>query len=76
MEKFQTTITPKNRLLDLHLRELWRYRDLVMLFVRRTFVSQYKQTILGPAWAIVQPLLTTVVFTLVFGNILLWRAST
>lgn len=69
MEKFQTTITPKNRLLDLHLRELWRYRDLVMLFVRRTFVSQYKQTILGPAWAIVQPLLTTVVFTLVFGNI-------
>ena len=68
-QQFQTTITPKNRLLDLHLAELWRYRDLVMLFVRRTFVSQYKQTILGPAWAIVQPLLTTVVFTLVFGNI-------
>ena len=66
---FQTTITPKNKLLDLHLGELWRYRDLVLLFVRRTFVSQYKQTILGPAWAIVQPLLTTVVFTLVFGNI-------
>ena len=69
MEKFQTVITPKNKLLDLHLGELWRYRDLVMLFVRRTFVSQYKQTILGPAWAIIQPLLTTVVFTLVFGNI-------
>lgn len=69
MEKFQTVITPKNKLLDLHLRELWRYRDLVVLFVRRTFVSQYKQTILGPAWAIIQPLLTTVVFTLVFGNI-------
>lgn len=69
MEKFQTVITPKNRLFDLHLSELWRYRDLVLLFVRRTFVSQYKQTILGPAWAIIQPLLTTVVFTLVFGNI-------
>ena len=69
MEKFQTVITPKNRLFDLHLGELWRYRDLVVLFVRRTFVSQYKQTILGPVWAIIQPLLTTVVFTLVFGNI-------
>lgn len=69
MEKFQTVITPKNKLLDLHLGELWRYRDLVVLFVRRTFVSQYKQTILGPAWAIIQPLLTTVVFTLVFGHI-------
>lgn len=69
MEKFQTVITPKNKLLDLHLGELWHYRDLVFLFVRRTFVSQYKQTILGPAWAIIQPLLTTVVFTLVFGGI-------
>lgn len=69
MEKYQTVITPKNKLLDLHLGELWRYRDLVMLFVRRTFVSQYKQTILGPAWAVIQPLLTTVVFTMVFGNI-------
>ena len=68
MEKFQTIITPKNKF-DLHLGELWRYRDLVMLFVRRTFVSQYKQTILGPAWAVIQPLLTTVVFTLGFGNI-------
>lgn len=69
MERFQTVITPKNRLLDLHLGELWRYRDLVLLFVRRTFVSQYKQTILGPAWAVIQPLFMTVVFTLVFGNI-------
>jgi len=64
-----TIITSKHRLFDLHLAELWRYRDLITLFVRRTFVSQYKQTILGPVWAIVQPLLTTVVFTLVFGNI-------
>ena len=69
MNRYETTITPKNKLLDLQLKELWRYRDLVMLFVRRTFVSQYKQTILGPAWAVIQPLLTTVVLTVVFGNI-------
>lgn len=67
--QFETVIQPKQGLLDLKLGELWRYRDLVMLFVRRTFVSQYKQTILGPAWAVIQPLLTTVIFTVVFGNI-------
>lgn len=55
--------------LDLHLADLWRYRDLILLFVRRDFVAQYKQTILGPLWFIIQPLLTTLAFTLVFGNI-------
>lgn len=69
MEQFTTVITSKNSLFDLKLQEVWRYRDLVLLFVRRTFVSQYKQTILGPAWAVIQPLLTTVVFTVVFGNL-------
>ena len=54
---------------DLHLADLWRYRDLVMLFVRRDFVSTYKQTILGPLWFVIQPLLTTLTFTLIFGNI-------
>lgn len=68
-QHFDTTITPKRKLFDLDLKELWRYRDLVALFVRRTFVSQYKQTILGPAWAVIQPLLTTVVLTVVFGNL-------
>lgn len=68
-EKFTTVIQPKNGWFDLHLKELFQYRDLIFLFVKRNFVSQYKQTILGPAWAIIQPLLTTVVFTLVFGNI-------
>lgn len=68
-EKFTTVIEPKTGWFDLHLKELLHYRDLVFLFVKRNFVSQYKQTILGPLWAIVQPLLTTVVFTLVFGNI-------
>lgn len=67
-QQFSTVIKPKQKLLDLKLRELWHYRDLVMLFVRRTFVSQYKQTILGPAWAVIQPLFTTVIFTVVFGN--------
>ena len=68
-QQFETVITPKRAWFDLNLKELLRYRDLIVLFVRRTFVSQYKQTILGPAWAIIQPLLTTVVLTVVFGNI-------
>ncbi len=73
MKKIQgewtTVIKPKNRLLDFNLKELWHYKDLILLFVKRDFVSKYKQTILGPAWALIQPLLTTVVFTVVFGNI-------
>lgn len=68
-EKFETVIEPKTGWFDLHLKELLQYRDLIFLFVKRNFVSQYKQTVLGPLWAIIQPLLTTVVFTLVFGNI-------
>jgi lipopolysaccharide transport system permease protein len=56
-------------LFDLKLGQLWRYRDLVLLFVRRDFVSLYKQTILGPLWYLIQPLLTTITFTVVFGNI-------
>jgi lipopolysaccharide transport system permease protein len=62
-------IRPKTRWFDLHLGDLWRYRDLVMLFVWRDFVSFYKQTILGPLWFIIQPLLTTLTFTVIFGNI-------
>lgn len=62
-------IRPKTGWFDLHLADLWRYRDLVALFVRRDFVATYKQTILGPLWFIIQPLLTTLTFTLIFGNI-------
>lgn len=62
-------IRPKTRWFDLHLGDLWRYRDLVMLFVWRDFVSFYKQTILGPLWFVIQPLLTTLTFTVIFGNI-------
>lgn len=68
-QQFETIVEPKNGWFDLHLKELINYKDLIILFVKRNFVSQYKQTILGPAWAVIQPLLTTVVFTLVFGNI-------
>ena len=70
MEKqFETVIRPKSGWFDFDLKEVWKYRDLILLFVRRNFVSQYKQTILGPAWAVIQPLLTTVVFTVVFGSL-------
>ena len=64
-----TIIKPRTGWFDLNLGELVHYKDLVFLFVKRNFVSLYKQTILGPAWAVIQPLLTTVVFSLVFGNI-------
>lgn len=62
-------ITPRHSLLDLNLKEVWRYRDLLMLFVRRDIVAQYKQTILGPLWYFIQPLFTTIVFTIVFGRL-------
>jgi len=62
-------IEPHGKLFDLKLRELWEFRDLVKLFVRRDFVAQYKQTILGPVWHLLSPLFTTIVFTIVFGRI-------
>ena len=68
-EEWNLIISPKRGLLDINLKEIWRYRDLTMLFVRRDFVSRYKQTILGPLWFIIQPILTTLMFTLVFGRL-------
>lgn len=68
-QSWDLVIEPPRRWFDLHLRDLWRYRDLVGLFVRRDFVAVYKQTILGPLWHIIQPLLTTFMFTIVFGGI-------
>ncbi len=62
-------IKPKTGLLDLRLKQLWRYRDLTMMFVRRDFVSIYKQTILGPLWFFLQPLLTTIMFIIIFGRV-------
>ena len=68
-QKFKTTITSKHRLFDLHLRETFRYRDLIWLFVKRDFTALYKQTILGPLWAVIQPVLTTFVFSFIFGSL-------
>ena len=68
-QKFKTHISSEHKLFDLHLRETFQYRDLIFLFVKRDFTAYYKQTVLGPLWAIIQPLLTTVVFTVVFGNL-------
>ncbi len=68
-EDWSMIIEAQRGLLDLRLGELWRYKDLVMLFVRRDFVSIYKQTVLGPIWYLIQPLLTTLTFTFIFGSI-------
>jgi lipopolysaccharide transport system permease protein len=69
IEQWSEVIEPRTKLLDLRLRELWRYRDLVMMLVRRDFVANYKQTILGPLWFFIQPLLTTIMFVFVFGRV-------
>ncbi len=63
------TISSKRKLIDLNFKEIWRYRDLLVLLVKRDIVTVYKQTILGPLWFLVQPLFTSLVFTLVFNNL-------
>lgn len=68
-EHWTEIIEPKSSLFDLQIKEVWRYRDLLMLLVRRDFVATYKQTILGPIWFFLQPLLTTITFVFVFNNI-------
>ena len=69
-ENWDLVLQPKEKFLDSkHIRELIRYRDLVYLFIKRDFITQYKQTILGPLWYIVQPLVTTVAYTFVFGKL-------
>ena len=64
-----TEIHPKDSLLSVDFKEIWRYRDLMMLFVKRNIITQYKQTILGPLWYVIQPLMTTVMYMVVFGGI-------
>lgn len=68
-EQWTEILKPKTRLLDLHLKEVWRYRDLLFLFVKRDFAAQYRQTILGPLWHIIQPLFSTFMFVLLFNKI-------
>ena len=62
-------ISPKRKLIDLNFKEIWRYKDLLVLFVKRDITTVYKQTILGPLWFFIQPLFTSVIYTLVFNNI-------
>ena len=64
-----TEIRPKEKLLSVDFKEIWRYRDLMMLFVKRNIITQYKQTVLGPLWYIIQPMMTTVMYMVVFGGI-------
>ena len=68
-EEWDIEIRPKSNLFDLHLRDTWHYRDLLFLLVRRDFVSFYKQTILGPVWFFIQPIITIVIYTVVFGTL-------
>ncbi|MFY0592622.1 ABC transporter permease [Roseivirga sp.] len=68
-ETWDTIIEPKSALFDLKIKELRQYKDLLFLFVRRDLVAQYKQTILGPIWYFVQPILTTLTYVLIFGNV-------
>jgi lipopolysaccharide transport system permease protein len=73
-DEYEIVLRPEARWLDVDFAALWRYRDLLTLLVWRDFVAKYKQTILGPAWFILQPLLMTIVLTVVFGNLI--RLST
>ena len=68
-ENWTEVIKPQSRLLEIPLKEVWRYRDLLALLVKRDFISVYKQTILGPLWFFIQPILTTLMFVVVFGRI-------
>ena len=68
-EKFSTIIEPKTSLFSVDFKEIWHYRDLFSMFVKRDIITQYKQTILGPAWFFIQPLLTMVMYMIVFGGI-------
>jgi len=68
-DNWSMIITPKRKLFDLRIRELIRYRDLVFLFTKRDFITQYKQTILGPIWYVVNAVISTIIYTFVFGNL-------
>ena len=67
--KYYKRISSDTKNLNFDFKEIWQHKDLILLLVKREFVSKYKQTVLGPAWAVIQPLLTTVVFTFIFGNV-------
>ena len=66
---YTTIIKPKGKLFEIDFKEIWRYRDLLVMFIKRDIVTQYKQTILGPTWYFIQPALTTIMYMVVFGGI-------
>lgn len=68
-EEWLYEITPKNKFFSLNLKEVWCYRDLLFLFVKRDIVTVYKQTVLGPLWYLIQPLFTSITFTIIFNNV-------
>ncbi|MBR4491627.1 MAG: ABC transporter permease [Bacteroidales bacterium] len=68
-EQWTTVIKPRNKLFEVNLKEVWAYRDLLTLFVKRDIITQYKQTILGPLWWLIQPALTVIMYMVVFGGI-------
>lgn len=68
-EEWLFEIKPKNNFFSLNLKEVWQYRDLLLLFVKRDIVTVYKQTILGPLWYLIQPLFTSIIFTIIFNNV-------
>ncbi|MBD5496889.1 MAG: ABC transporter permease [Lachnospiraceae bacterium] len=68
-EKWTTVLKPRTKWGNMNLKELFSYKDLILLFVKRNYVTKYKQTILGPLWLIISPLMTTLMFVVVFGNI-------
>lgn len=69
MENFDLEIRPKKHAFDINFKEIYQYRDLLRMFVKRDIITVYKQTVLGPIWFIVQPILTTLIYMVVFGNI-------
>ena len=68
-QKYHTHISSNHKWFDLKLKEVWKYKDLIWLFTKRSFVIQYKQTVLGPAWLFINPIITSLIYTFVFGNI-------
>ena len=69
VDNWDLIITPNRGYFEFHFNEIWNFRDLLLIFIRRDIITQYKQTILGPLWIVIPPILTTLVFTLFFGNI-------
>nr|WP_321410877.1 ABC transporter permease [uncultured Carboxylicivirga sp.] len=69
MENYDLEIRPKRHAFDINFKEIWQYRDLLRMFVKRDIITVYKQTVLGPIWFVVQPILTTLIYIVVFGNI-------